>query len=588
MALFGLFGRKKKEEKAQESEAARPALEPTPVPAAEPLAETAAEPAAEVQEPEAVEPAAEPVQEAAQEPVTAEEPAAELPEESAEAEEEEEEGEEQEDPAPLESGADPVSLEPASVFGFFRDIAAIPRGSGNTQQISDYLASFARERNLDCVQDQLGNIIITKPASEGAVGAPVILQGHMDMVCEKNPGVARDMTREGVELVVDGQWLRANGTTLGGDDGIAVAMMLALLDDDSLTHPALECLFTVDEETGMYGAEGVDLSGLQGRRMLNLDSEDEGLFTAGCAGGADVLCTFAGSRKQKNGTQVTLEISGLQGGHSGSDIGRGRANANLLMGRLLDRLYKKCGISLISIEGGTKNNAIPRQAQAKVLLPETVAVKKLGKAVKAFAREVENEYAIADPDIEVECTVQEDQGPFIVFGKKFTRSIIGYLLCAPSGVLLFDRTFHGVPQTSLNLGVVRTMADGVSAQFLLRSSINSQKKALVRQIECLTEQFGGQSEVRGEFPAWEFQTTSAFRDLLVEVYRQQTGKEARIEMIHGGVECGLLASKLPGLDAVSIGPDMENVHTPAERLSIPSVQRTWTYLLACMERCARE
>ena len=471
-------------------------------------------------------------------------------------------------------------LQPQAVFHWFEALCAIPHGSGNTRAVADWCVAFARERGLACRRDAHDNVVIRKPASPGYESAPaLILQGHLDMVCEKDPGCGKDMTREGLDLRCDENWVWADGTTLGGDDGIAVAMALAILDDGSLPHPALEVLITADEEIGMLGAEGLDASDLAGRRLLNLDSESEGIFTVGCAGGNRTHCVLPLRREPWEGGTWRLTVSGLRGGHSGECIDRGRANASLLLGRLLGEVARQTELRLILAQGGLKDNAIPALAEAQVAVP---AGTELSDIAAAFEAQLRHEYRTADPDVTV--TAVPCEPDFLPMDRDATARCLCLLACAPNGVQEMSRDVPGLPQTSLNLGILTTVEDTMEASFCLRSSVASQKEMMRRRLETLTEALGGHTEVSGDYPAWEYRAESPLRDLMAEVYREQYGAEPRIEVIHAGLECGLLSGKLPGLDCVSIGPDMEDIHTPRERLNIPSVQRIWAFVTEVLRR----
>ena len=472
--------------------------------------------------------------------------------------------------------------QPQALLHYFEEIAAIPHGSGNTKAIRAYLVGFAKERGLRHLEDKAGNVVIYKDASAGYEdAAPVILQGHMDMVCEKRQGVSIDMEREPIKLRLDDDFLSAEGTTLGADDGVAIAAMLAILDDDTLAHPPLECLMTVDEETGLYGALQFDASALRGRRLLNLDSEEEGLMTAGCAGGAHVCCTVPVSRKNKHGLPLHLTISGLKGGHSGDEIGSGRASANQLMGRLLQTLRGKTVLRLLALDGGSKDNAITRECEADVLLPEAASRSKIEKALRAFEAQLKNEYQFTDPDVSVGYTWEEERKCRVV-GKKTTDRLVRLLPCLPYGVQEYSPVFHGLPQTSLNLGSLHLKEEALEADFLVRSSIDSQKAMMTARLAALLELADGAAQVESEYPAWQYVSKSPFRETCIAVYRQLTGKEPRVEMIHGGLECGIFSGKMQGLDAVSIGPDTEGIHTPDERVSLSSLERMWQYVTALL------
>ena len=470
-------------------------------------------------------------------------------------------------------------LEPRGVFRFFEELCAIPHGSSNTKAVSDWLMDFARERGLEAYQDGLNNVIIIKEATSGYESAePVILQGHMDMVCEKAPGCAKDMEKEGLDLAVDGDAVYAEGTTLGGDDGIAVAMALAILDADDIPHPRLEAVFTVDEEIGMLGATALDVSMLRGRRMLNLDSEEEGVFTVGCAGGNLTQCTLPLTRAPYAGKALTVTVGGLRGGHSGAEIDKGLGNANMLMGRLLYAASRKAELRLVEVNGGLKDNAIPRETVATLVTTDPEAVLAVCRELDA---QLKNEYRTTDPDVFVTAAESTASLPM---DDDTTRRVLCFLTCAPNGIQAMSADMPGLVQTSLNLGILKTEKDAVIASFCVRSSIDGQKQMLVERLTCMTEALGGTVEVFGDYSGWEYRPDSPLRELLVEVFTQQYGHAPRIEAIHAGVECGIFSGKLPGLDCVSMGPDLTEIHTCREKLYISSVQRLWTMVLETLER----
>ena len=472
------------------------------------------------------------------------------------------------------------SLEPRRVFHFFEEISRIPHGSGHTKAISDWLVEFGRKRGLEVRQDALNNVVLVGPASPGYEQAePVIFQGHMDMVCEKAPDCPKDMEKEGLDLEVSGDEITARGTTLGADDGIAVAMGLALLDDPSIPRPRLEAVFTVDEEIGMLGAVDLDASGLAGRRMINMDSEEEGVFTAGCAGGVDVNCALPVRREAFAGTCLELKISSLTGGHSGAEIHKGRANGDRLMGRLLLHLDREVLYRLVEVEGGTKDNAIPREARAAVLTPEP---EKLRQAVAAFDRILRQEFQVTDPDLQV--TAEPARAERLPMDRESTEKVQCLLTSLPGGVQVMSPELEGMVQTSLNLGILATEETSLRASFCVRSSVDSQREMLKDRLTCLMEELGGTVEFAGDYTGWQYREDSPLRDRMVEVFREQYGKEPKIEAIHAGLECGVFAGKLPGLDCVSIGPDLFEIHTPRERLSISSVQRIWDFVVEVLKR----
>ena len=471
-------------------------------------------------------------------------------------------------------------LEPKNVLSFFEDLCAIPHGSGNTKAISDYCVKFAESRGLEVHQDGLNNVVIVKPATPGYEAAPtVIVQGHLDMVAEKAPDSSFNFLTDGLELVVDGDFIRAKGTTLGGDDGIAVAMALAILDSSEIAHPALEAVFTVDEEIGMEGAQGLDFSQLSARRMLNIDSEDEGIFTVSCAGGASANVSVGLTMAPNAAPCAKLTVSGLIGGHSGQEIDKGRANANLLLGRVLDAMQKKLSYRLVSAAGGLKDNAIPNASEAVLALREEdlSAAREIAAACEADFRK---EYAAADPGV----TIALEPAPACeqALTEEATLRVIHFLLLVPNGIAAMSMDIPGLVQTSCNLGIFHVEDGVLTAVSSVRSSVSSQKQMLLVRIDALAQLLGGSLHVTGAYPAWEYRRESPLRDKLAAVYTQQTGKEPKIEAIHAGLECGLFAGQLPGLDCVSFGPDLVDIHTTREKMSISSVQRTWQFLLGAL------
>ncbi len=468
-----------------------------------------------------------------------------------------------------------AGLEPADVFGYFEEICAIPHGSGNTKLISDYLVAFAREHGLRYVQDGDNNVIIW---GEGTCGmedhAPVIIQGHMDMVCEKDADCPIDMEKEGLDVTHDGAYVFAKGTTLGGDDGIAVAYALALLADSSIPHPPLEVVITVDEEVGMLGAASIDLSMLKGRVLLNIDSEDEGIFTVSCAGGATATLELPVARRVVTGPCVKLVVDGLQGGHSGVEIHKNRANANKVMGTLLSRIQEKLPLCLVSFGGGAKDNAIPRSCEANVvaLSMDIACINDMAEALQQEIRESYNE-----PEATVQAYDVDAMGGLAV-STEDTAKVIGLLCSLPNSVQAMSQAMPGLVQTSLNMGIAKLESEALRLTFSVHSSVNAEKQALLKKLREIVELCGGSYSQMGEYPAWEYKEDSVLRDTMVRVYRRMFGREAEVVAIHAGLECGLLGEKLPGLDCVSIGPEMHDIHTSRERLGIASVARTWEFV----------
>ena len=473
-----------------------------------------------------------------------------------------------------------AGLAPASVFAYFEKLCSIPHGSGNTRAISDYLVSFAREQGIRYIQDELNNVLMFQ---EGTCGyenaAPVILQGHMDMVCEKDGSCPINMDTDGLDIAHDGEWVFARGTTLGGDNGIAVAYALALLADKSIPHPPLEVILTVDEETGMDGAAGVDLSMLKGRTLINMDSEEEGIFTVSCAGGARGTIHLPVERRVVYGPCVKLTVEGLRGGHSGVEIHKKLANANKVMGEFLAQVQQLMPLCITSLTGGAKDNAIPRSCEVTFVClgmhPE-----RINDVAEALQARIRRDYD--EPEAVVRGDNVEALGGNALTAES-TAKVIALLNAAPNGVQSWSPDIAGLVQTSLNLGVVR-LEEGLRMTFAVRSSVNQEKRELLDRLKELADFHGADYSQMGDYPAWEYRKDSPLRDTMVEVYREMTGRDARVVAIHAGLECGLLSEKLPGLDCVSIGPDMQDIHTSRERLNIASVERTWKFLLEVLKR----
>lgn len=472
------------------------------------------------------------------------------------------------------------NCEPKRVFYYFEEFCKIPHGSGNTKQISDYLVSFAKEHGLEYVQDEMNNVVIYKPATEGYEDAPaVILQGHMDMVCEKRPDVDHDFTKDPLNISVKDGYVTANGTTLGGDDGIAVAYGLALLESTELAHPALEVLITVDEEIGLLGAEGFDCSALKGKRLINLDSEAEGSLWISCAGGLSGISTIPVQRVEAEGQKAAVKITGLMGGHSGAEIDKKRANANVLMGRFLYTLQKEAAYEIISLAGGQKDNAITREADAELLVEDVNAVKACAEKVQKGFRE---EYAGTDEGITIEIT---DLGASSarVLHPTSREKVLFFLMEVPFGIQKMSGSIDGLVETSTNIGIVKLGEDEFLGSSSVRSSVEAAGAALSDKICYLTEFLGGDYTVQGAYPAWEYRKDSPLRDQMVEVYEEMYGEKPNVVAIHAGLECGLFYKKIEGLDCVSLGPNMKDIHTSEEVLDIASTERVWKYLVKVLE-----
>ncbi len=470
-------------------------------------------------------------------------------------------------------------LVPQSVFHYFEELCAIPHGSGNTKEISDYIVSFAKKQGIRYVQDELNNVLMFQ---EGTCGyedhEPVILQGHMDMVCEKDEDCPIDMNTQGLNIDHDGENIFAYGTTLGGDNGIAVAYAMALLADKSIPHPPLEVIITVDEETGMFGAAGIDLSELKGRTMVNLDSEDEGIFTVSCAGGARGTISLPVQRRAVYGPCVKLTVEGLQGGHSGVEIHKNRANANKVMGELLGRVQRLMPLCITNLQGGAKDNAIPRSCTV-TLVALGMYIERINEITAALEQEIRTQYD--EPEVKIYGDDVDALGGNALTTEDSAK-VIALLNAAPNGVQAWSADIEGLVQTSLNLGVVR-LEEELKMTFAVRSSVNKEKRELLDRLKELAVFYeGGYSEV-GDYPAWEYKKDSRLREVMVKTYSEMFGKAPEVVAIHAGLECGLLSEKLPGLDCVSIGPDMQDIHTSREKLNIASTRRTWEYLLAVLK-----
>ncbi len=472
-----------------------------------------------------------------------------------------------------------AGLEPAAVFDYFEQICAIPHGSRNTRQISDYLVAFAKAQDLRYIQDEANNVILFADGTCGLEACnPVILQGHMDMVCEKDADCTIDMSADGLDVTHDGQYVYARGTTLGGDDGIAVAYALALLADRSIPHPPLEVVLTVDEEIGMLGAGVIDLSGLKGRTLINLDSEEEGVFTVSCAGGASAAISLPVERRTVYGPCVRLSVDGLQGGHSGVEIHKNRANANKVMGEFLSRIQRLMPLCLTSLSGGAKGNAIPRSCQA-VAVAMGIHLERINAIAEQLQAEIREKYD--EPDAVVQAFDVDALGGNSL-STESTARVIGLLCAAPNGVQAWSRDIEGLVQTSVNLGILK-LGERFSATFSVRSSVNKEKQELLEQLKTLANFYEGAYSQTGEYPAWEYRKDSRLRDTMVQVYTRMFGKTPKVLAIHAGLECGVLGEKLPGLDCVSIGPQMHSIHTSQEKLEIASTERTWRFLLEVLK-----
>lgn len=474
-------------------------------------------------------------------------------------------------------------LEPSRVFYYFEELTKIPHGSHNTKQISDYLVSFAKEHNLKYRQDEANNVIIWKAASAGYENAPtVILQGHCDMVCEKTPGSVHDFTKDPLELLIDGDYVTAKDTTLGGDDGIAVAYSLAILEDNTLKHPALEVVITADEEVGLLGAAALDMSDLKGTYLINMDSEEEGSLCVGCAGGLRAKTELEVKYISVQGIKLNITVDGLAGGHSGAEIDKNRANANKVMGRFLHTLSEESSYLIAGLEGGTKDNVITKHSYAQIVVePEEEAkVKEIAERVE---KELRSEYSGSDEGISIHCE-NAGSGEFQVLHPVSGEKAVFLLNFMPWGIQKMSGNIPGLVETSVNPGIMKLDEDEFLLEASVRSSVGSAKHAVSEKIAYLAEFLGGTCTIFGDYPAWEYRKDSKLRDLMQDTFKEMFGKEPHVGAIHAGLECGLFFEKKPELDSVSFGPDMKDIHTTDEKLSISSVQRMWKYLLTILER----
>lgn len=474
-------------------------------------------------------------------------------------------------------------LEPKRVFDYFEKLCSVPHGSHNTKRISDLCVAFAQELGLKYRQDEANNVVIWKDAAPGYEKAvPVILQGHIDMVCVKTEDCPKDMAEEGLDLATDGEWVWADKTSLGGDNGIAVAMILAILADKSLPHPPLEAVFTVDEEVGMDGAFALDCSDLKGKKLVNLDSEEEGVFTVSCAGGLRLDCFLAGERSPLHGeVGYQVELSGLLGGHSGAEIHKGRASANHVMGRVLYSAMERAdGLRLADIRGGRFDNVICSSNRAEVAVPEEQA-EDFEAFITEFDAVLKNEYAGVDDGITLSCRrTQLDSA----LSQKVTFRMLRVLLVLPQGVQAMNVDFPGLVQTSLNLGAIGVEADGLHFSISVRSCIASQKAMVAQKVRAIVTSARGTVLERSAYPGWQYARESVLREDVLAAWKAVSGKEGRIEATHGGLECGLFIEKIPGLDAVSLGPELHDVHSVKEKLSVPSTKLVYEMTLELLKR----
>lgn len=470
------------------------------------------------------------------------------------------------------------------IFDFFSQIAAIPRCSGHEKAISDYLVKFAKSRNLEVIQDSALNVIIKKPGTKGYENAPgVIIQGHMDMVCDKNKATVHDFEKDPIKLRVEGDMLYAQGTTLGADNGMAIAYALALLSSDDIPHPPLEVLITTEEETGMDGAMAVQPENLKGKYLINIDAEEEGKLFVSCAGGIMIKQSLPIIWEDTKSGLIPfmITIRGLKGGHSGMEIHTGRGNANKLMGRVLNGIMEDIDFYIGELNGGFKANAIPREADALILInagDENILKNKVNEWDKIF----KNELRVADPGVSVNIE-KADKVVKKVFSRGTMKKAIALLVLIPNGVQSMSMDIKGLVESSTNLGVVTTTDDEVIYDSAARSSVSSLKYKIANQCRLLSEFLDVKYTGSSDYPGWEYDPNSKLRDIFVGVYQSLHSGKPQVVAIHAGLECGLFKEKMPHIDMISFGPNLYDVHTPDEHASISSVKRTWEYLIAVLK-----
>lgn len=469
-------------------------------------------------------------------------------------------------------------LKSYEVFKFFNEMNQIPRGSKNEKAVSDWLVSFAKERNLEVVQDKALNVVIRKPGTKGYENSPiVVIQGHMDMVCEKEESSNHDFLKDPIEFIVEGDTLRANGTTLGADDGIAVAMGLAILDSNDISHAPIELLVTTEEEVGMGGAENLDISNVKGRTLINIDSEDEGVLLVSCSGGVRSVMSVPVEREDNDKNCFKITVEGLQGGHSGMEIDKERGNANKIMGRILYDIKKNMCFKIVSVNGGAKMNAIPRSCEAVVATCDDNS-DKLKEIICKWQGILSTELAAQDKEVKVSIVGSSKESKR--FTKETTERVINALVLIPNGVQSMSMAIKGLVESSTNVGIVKTTDEIVEFESAIRSSVSTLKEEIVRRSEVVAQVCNGTLRLEADYPAWEYNPDSKLRDTCVEVFKGMYGKEPEISAIHAGLECGLFGGKFNGeMDMISMGPDTFDVHTPKEHISISSIDRVYDYLI---------
>ncbi len=466
------------------------------------------------------------------------------------------------------------------VFYYFSEISNIPRGSGNMKSIANYCENFAKNWNLRYIRDNADNVVIFKNGANGSENAePIILQGHLDIVCQATEDTKIDFLNDGIEIYCQGDFIKAKGTTLGADNGIAIAFIMAILSSDNIKHPPIEAVFTSDEEIGLLGANALNTNVLKAKRMINLDSETDDVITVSCAGGQDVILKTNLKTAKKAGTKFSIIVKGLLGGHSGVEIDKGRTNANVLMGEILSFLNNHCKFDIIAINGGKKQNAIPDSSSVEICTQNKEQILHfLENANTLFLSKIKK----TEPDFYWELK-QELDGNYTCFDTKTKNNLLFLLQNAPNGVIKMSNEIEGLVETSLNLGVLTTNEDCITAHYALRSNKETKLKELATDILAIGEKADFKGSVSGFYPPWEFKADSPLRELYKDCYKQLFNKEIKVEAIHAGLECAVFSSTIKELDCISVGPNLEDVHTPNEKLSISSSVRNFKLLLKVLK-----
>ncbi len=480
-----------------------------------------------------------------------------------------------------------ASLEPQKIFDYFYQITQIPRPSKKEEKIRAYIMGVAKKLNREMLEDAAGNIVIRKAATPGYETAPVIiLQGHLDMVCEKTGDLEFDFDNEPLQIRTANDWIRATQTTLGADNGIAVATMLAVLEDERMKHGPLDLLFTIDEETGLTGATKLDPKIIRGNCLINLDSEEEGQLFVGCAGGKDCLITIPVKWKSAGDdmAQMEIKVEGGVGGHSGLDIHFGRANAIKILTRVLWNLFNECSVRLADFRGGSKRNAIPRDAVAMIMAPEDEIVG-IKKRIQILEKTIKSEYRFTDPNLKITAKNKPNQKPQVM-KRPHTEKILNLLYALPNGVLAMSQDIPGLVETSANLATIETNRTSFIIGSSHRSSVESEKRDLVDRVLAMTRLADAKAEETDGYPGWKPNLKSKILALTKEVFTEMYGKEPQVTAIHAGLECGIIGEKFPEMDMISFGPTIRNAHSPDECLYIPSVKPFHTCIVKILERVA--